>query len=169
MSTVNRWQQHKDSLPEHTLQNLIVGSTALWEMSYSIPLYFFPALPLFQLLPPPKRSSKSLMAKHSASLFQEGYSNRKRWINGLRIIALVSCCLPLPFLHLPRSATSILFPLEEGMDMVSVCDAIYTKGNMSIRLKLKSPPSILWRLQCSLHRIKCWTEQITQSLRRHHQ
>lgn len=41
-------------------------------------------------------SSKSLMAQCVASLFQEGYSSRKRWINGWKVAVLVSCSCSIP-------------------------------------------------------------------------
>lgn len=81
-------------------------------------------------------SSESLMAKHSASLFQKGYSNWKRWINGLKMTAVVSCCL-CTFYTLPHYASSIPLPQEEVMDMVTAHDAIYTDEKHSKTTALK--------------------------------
>lgn len=61
-------------------------------------------------------SSKSLTGKHSASLFQEGYSNRNRWIIGLELMAQVSCCqLSIPVLYV----THIQFPHEKTSDSLA--------------------------------------------------
>ena len=74
-------------------------------------------LPSPTAFPHTASSSKSLMAKYSASQFQEGYSNWKRWIIGLKIMALVSCCQ----LYIPAHyITHIQFPNLKTFEGIAV-------------------------------------------------